>query len=584
MKNEHFFAEFDFDSFLIRVIENGDDSSIESLFVEDNDCEYGSKDASMDILLKAYYSKYKKEYLPERSLDALPQEVRELITHENLHLIQAYSYVFIIKRFLDTLKLRRYHAKSKNMPRFRLFADTLLTADDNYSLITSQYSTDVMNFNYFKDLGKMVLRFAEEALREIGYTSKSDFLKYIEQKTGVIGIDLYRKFYNTTGLNIISDDPPTAMIFSSMPHLEEGQIFYFYVAILDYCFPIEFTVITVMESMTYISEKILKDEKIGEINLFDEESRKYLGVWEFYRRFFNSRYDSEKELALSYLAFCDLALTMDIMPDENEFYYEEDRLINSNFPYRFGQIIYKAQNFDTLKLMDNDPEKSIVLFQDKYCAYVGFTSVGNSIKKMILHLIKVLLLDLCYLTPVDDRKMINNLHNVQSDLDNNWKLIDVVLSDLNLYRSNVNEAISIAHNTLGTMLNTLVWKLDNRHNFVLPLLHLDEIKRLFPSPYVLYKGEFYASWDRENVLVSPYRIEYMSKQQDYLLLFLSKSLISGESDCAFLSQRLTCCYVENGLGCPLKGLSKENNLKRECFEDKNWCYWVWYKKILAGTD
>lgn len=584
MNNDDFSAEFDLDSYLIRVIDNQEDFSIDSLFEESNKIKNDYSTPPLDLHLKAFYANQSHEYLIDNPLSNLPQNARHKIIHENMHFIQANSYTFIITRFLSSLKLMRYHAKHKKIPRFRLYPDTLLVEDKDYSSILYIYFSSKMNFNYLKDLGKPMISFAEEVYplikEEYGCKNNPEILKCIEKKSGIKGLGIYEKFYNIHGIDIISEDPPTATLFTSIPHLEKDKIFYAYIGILDYYFPIEFSITNVLESMAYISEKIKNDERIREINLLNEDDRKYLGVWEFYRRIFSARYDSERELALSFLAICDLSLTTDITPNEEDVYYEEDHLMNTNFPYRFGKIIFRSQGIPTLNLINNNMEKSIIDFQDKYCKYSGMLSIDDSIKKMILHLAHILITDLCFLTEIDSEEFVSNYKLIRNDLKNNWYLIYNIINRLNYYNSKTSGAISIAHNTIGTIFNTLILKLNNRGKFALLPIYFEEINALTPSPYILYNGEFYSDFRKFHYIGQPYKISYLSEQQDHLMLFLSKPLIYGENECTFLRRNIDCFYTKNGLGCPLKKLTQKEISKRCEFKNLNWCYWEWFKIML----
>lgn len=107
--------------------------------------------------------------------------------------------------------------------------------------------------------------------------------------------------------NIISDEPPLAMPLLIYGHEQKGERFVCFGALIDYFDMVYFTGDNLMEAFANINDYLKRGENIPSYNPLKEEDNMYLGVYEAYRRMHKHRYETEKELALSFLALVDLA-------------------------------------------------------------------------------------------------------------------------------------------------------------------------------------------------------------------------------------------------------------------------------------
>ncbi|MBK7407285.1 MAG: hypothetical protein IPJ40_03855 [Saprospirales bacterium] len=121
------------------------------------------------------------------------------------------------------------------------------------------------------------------------------------------------------------------------------------------------------------------------------------------------RYNSQRELALSFLALVDLAFLNDPFIKESEIYDIDDHYENSSLPYRFGKIVYRAQGISPLQLNGMTDEEAVVAYQDSFCKSTPTPNPVKGLKRMAVRLIGILTMDLLPFIPENATKKTERL-------------------------------------------------------------------------------------------------------------------------------------------------------------------------------
>lgn len=576
--NKKFSGIFDEDSFLIRIVENR-----EIFDCEENNTSNDPIDHLL-LMISSSHSQRGYEALSIHPLVKLPREALESVQHEMFHWVQSLSLNLRIFQFLVTQKLARVYSNRHNLyPEH--FPDTLPFTNENDQLIEYIHKSTIANNKNFVEYSyDGAYEIIEEIRKQFGCKNWRETIRTITRISQEHHQDLYQichgKSSNDCFLNIMETDPPVAMPFVEHIHpMNNGQIFPCYAAILDYFFYIDFSLKNVIESVTYVSEFLKKDKSVPEIDFKNPEELKYLGIWEFYKRLNQDFYKNEKELILSFLAICDLAINVDVFSDDDPSLSLDEKMTNNSFPYRFGKLVSCIRACAPLQLIEGEEySKTIENYQDAICKYMGITHPTISIRKIIFTITCSIAIDIERMIKLD-KSMFQDIilapfDEINKRFDDVFKFIDY----LNEKANSIKNKISASNNILGSILNTLIYKLKNRGKFILYYLYQDEIMKHVPRPVVLYDGEIYT--DISAVNTYPYHVQKDFSMYDYINLFLAKSIADNKCACQFLARDITCWYQKNGLGCPSFGLEEEEKTKRRTYGfDDHWCHWTYFLNL-----
>jgi len=566
-------ALFDYDSFVIRFLPTSIDQYLEMK---------NGPSSNVDLFPTAYYSKLNRDAFTVEKLDKLSKSIKTDLVHEIFHWWQALTTPFIVSRFLISSKLLKINSGKFNLRKTKFSDPIFFIPDEHEEVVAEIYESSLMNFKHFsmsyEELKVLETEYVRMKQTE-GIENIQDIPESLREKIEKNrGMNIYQILYgeNHGEFNIVSDKPPVAMPVFLYPHMTRGIKYPGYAAILDYFYYIDFSADNVIEAMTYISECLYNNEDIRDLNIFEIEDHKYLGVWEFYKRLHSKNYSSMKNLAISFLALSDLALMNDpFRTDKNNFFGVEERYENSSFSYRYGKIIFRAQGFKPLEVVNNDYELSIKTFQDEFCHYCGMINPEIGLKRMILLLITVLFIDIQkYFRIQNHLEIETTIADIDRDLKENWSMIRILLDGLNTGYKNIHGKITINHKILGMILNGLFFRLENRGKLAVPHLYYDAINQMLPKPLIIYDGNYYIQSDFSEG--HPYKIPYTDIESchDFIGLHVSKKIAKGVEACDFKESGIKCWYQKNGLGCPYKRLSDKEKGLRDQLDIGSWCHWT----------
>jgi hypothetical protein len=388
--------------------------------------------------------------------------------------------------------------------------------------------------------------------------------------------------------NVISTEPYTDMPLISIP-VDDSDTTELpgYGAILGFsegddvaAFP--FNGRYLFESAAYASELLFDGKPLPRPAALRGNDEIYLGVWEFWRRLHASRYKSQEDLAIGFLAAVDLALTsdaIDVNPTDGEYEYEMFSL-----PYRFGKLAYGLQGLPPFELPhQGDPAKAVNDFQERICRYVGWPAPTFAVQKMMVFLTRVIFQSCARYIPAskdNEERIIQLFTTSDFELPRNvdklkdvWDLIDDARPRLPVF---------IGMHILGAMLNACKYRVEFPGRFALPHIYNESLAEEFPLPILQMDGEYYLDeiW---GTMVSnpaqinwPYRIDPIGLLDDCIALLSIRPVQMGSGKCGFLEEIIDCWYIKNGLGCPQKstGYTDKEQARRDKFKLEDWCHWT----------
>ena len=382
-------------------------------------------------------------------------------------------------------------------------------------------------------------------------------------------------------LNEVSAAPYAAMPYCEIPFGRDG-VYPEYGAILGFekegaaeklLFPLNGRYL--MESAAYISEMLYMNQPLPNTTWIDnKESLPYLGAWEFWRRLHGKRYKSTQALAFAFLAAVDLAITSDVVDvEELDGEYMAEMM---SISYRFGKLAYRILGIPPFNLHEEEePAAAVVRFQKEICQWNGWLAPNRFFKKMAIFLTKFLLESEAKRLPkFNDPPMMTILDSLftkrivaekYETIKSLWGLI-ANLSEL---------APSVGQHIIGTMLNSLVYRLENPGEFILPHIYHNKLQSYFPLPAILYEGRYY--WDTDNEgftgkTLNPYVVAPTELIQDVISLVTTHPIKNGNMECGFISQNMNCWYITEGIGCPQDIVSEDQVKLRLNVGLGDWCH------------
>jgi hypothetical protein len=154
--------------------------------------------------------------------------------------------------------------------------------------------------------------------------------------------------------------------------------------------------------------------------------------------------------------------------------------------------------------------------------------------------------------------------------------------------------------TLATMCNFMISRLDQIAAHVVPCAFVPKMTNRFPLPLINFGGMFFFDclWPDEDVnktevfgsTPDPADLKHSIHAPAPKVAFDIMSLIplmpiverADPSGCGFIrNSQPTCAYTQNGLGCPLVGLTPSQAAARAEGDTGNSCYWT-LSRLKAG--
>lgn len=535
-------------------------------------------------LFEAAYARRNQQTYTLKSIYVLANEVSINLFHELVHSWQALSSPMIILNFLNISKKLRANAEKLNLYTPRI-SDTYLFFDDSNPDIDFCYKSHRMNFIQRKN-GRKLFRYIKktyERWQGQGYVGNwADFVKelksQIESKNQKSIYDMLCPDLDMVpqSYNIISDEMPLAMPFLIYEHEQKGELFACFGALIDYFDMVYFTGDNLMEAFANINDYLRRGEKIPPYNPLKEEDNMYLGIYEAYRRMHKHRYGTEKELALSFLALVDLAFLNDPMGVHDDVYECDNSFRNENvsLPYRFGNLIYKAQGFKPFKIKNEDIANSLKEWQDDYCRYLGYFLPNDGIRNMVCAILSSIINDACvYYRFSDENKILDTLTQMTQNKENWNECLQYILDEINKVYQYLNGAkLTSQHHMLVMIVNALLFRLQHRGEMTAPCFYSKQISGSLESLLFVYNGEYYGV-PFENYNDMPLKQMDIGHYSLLDLMVLKPMAKEGISSCGFLSSFITCRFQHKGMGCPLIGLSDEEKSQRASIGlDYDWCH------------
>ena len=560
------------------------DSMLIYFFSEDSKNHTPDYSWNMGEILEAAYAKKNQQTYTLNHLYVLEKRISINLFHELVHSWQALSSPMIILNFLNVSKKLRANAERLNLYLPRI-SNTYLFFDDNDSNIDFAYKSHRMNFIQRKD-GRKLFREVKKTYEEWqkqGYTNCwTDFVKELKS---LLETKYKHSIYELLGhdldivprsYNIVADEPPLAMPFLICNHEKAGERFASFGALIDYFDMVYFTGDNLMESFANINDYLRKGESIPPYNSLKEEDNMYLGVYETYRRMHKHRYETEKELALSFLALVDLAFLNDPMGGHNDIYEYDNSFRNENvsLPYRFGNLIYKAQGFRPFKIKNDDIANSLKEWQDDYCRYLGYFLPDDGIRNMVCAILSSIINDASvYYRFSDESKILETLTLMIKNTENWNEYLQYLLDAINQMYQHLNGAkLTSQHHMLVMMVNALLFRLRHRGEMTAPCFYSNLIFGSLENLLFIYNGEYYGiPFDNYNDM--PLKQRDVGHYSLLDLMVLKPMAKEGTNSCGFLSSFIPCRFQHKGLGCPLIGLSEDEKRQRAYIGlDYDWCH------------
>ncbi len=560
------------------------DSMLIYFFSEDGKNHTPDYSRSPGELFEAAYAKKNQQTYILKHLNALEKEISINLFHELVHSWQALSSPMIILNFLNVSKKLRENAKKLNLYLPRI-SNTYLFFDDDDPNIDFAYKSHRMNFiqrNEGRKLFRQVKKTYEEWQEQKDTACWTDFVKelklQLEAKYKQSIYDLLRPDLDMVpnSYNIIADDLPLAMPFLIYKHEQQGERFASFGALIDYFDMVYFTGDNLMEAFANINDYLRKGENIPPYNPLREEDNMYLGVYEAYRRMHKHRYETEKELALSFLALVDLAFLNDPMGVHDDIYEYDNSFRNENvsLPYRFGNLIYKAQGFRPFKIKNNDIAYSLTEWQDDYCRYLGYFLPDDGIRNIVCVILSSIINDASvYYRFSDESKILGTLTQMIKNTENWNEYLQYLLDEINKMYQHLNGAkLTSQHHMLVMIVNALLFRLRHRGVMTAPCYYSDQIFGSLENLLFVYNGEYYGiPFDNYNDM--PLKQMDVGHYSLLDLMVLKPMAKEGTDSCGFLSSFIPCRFQYRGLGCPLIGLSDEEKERRTSISlDYEWCH------------
>lgn len=570
------------------------DSMITYFFSNDNHASHSPNHLSaIDEILESTYAKLNKQTYTLLNIYALEKEIQINVFHELTHSWQALSSPMIILNFLNITKKLRANAKKFNLYLPRI-SNTYLFMDDDDPNIDFAYKSHRMNFIQ-KNNGRRLfnhIRNIYQKWQEQGNTATwKDFTRTLKSK---LETHFQKNIYEIVApeldmvhnpYDIVSIAPPLAIPLMIYEHEEEGKYFAGSGALIDYFDMVYFTGDNLMEAFATVNDYLRKNEAIPTYDSLKAEDNMYLGVYEAYRRIHQERYDTEKELALSFLALVDLAFLNDPFGIHTEIYEYDNSFRNENvsLPYRFKNLIYKAQGFRTFEIEDNDIATSLKEWQDDYCRYLGYFSPNDGIRNMICYLLSVIMDDANgkYLFTDYDKKE-NTITEMLQNKDNWNECLEYLLNEINeMYRQLNGKKITSQHHLLVMIVNALLFRLKHRGEMVAPCYYNELISQSFESTLYIYNGEYYGNI-LYNYNLMPLKHIDIGHYSLLDLMVLQPLAKESRYSCGFLSSFIPCRFQYNGMGCPLIGLTnQEKEYRKSIGLNPDWCH---HKCVMNELD
>jgi hypothetical protein len=348
-----------------------------------------------------------------------------------------------------------------------------------------------------------------------------------------------------------------------------------------------------MESAAVLSQALFEGQPLPQpTNLDNPEDELYLGAWEFWRRLHGRRYNSERELAIAFLAAVDLTLVSDVLQvHEKDGEYGSEM---SSIPFRFGKLAFRIQGLEPLRVgEDEDPAAAVARFQEQVSAYQSWPHPSHSVKKMAVAITRLLISAVARHIPESQeaREAIEVLYDphgpVNESLGRTAERFEAMDAVWKLFRYAEGHPPLIGQLVLGAMLNACLYRIRHPGKFALPHIYHTELRRYFPLPLVLLNGSYHTDVEPGDAMEEgwPYPVSAMEMVHDVISLLTTKSLARGHpKQCGFLDEGIDCTYIRQGLGCPLKGLSKAEAELREETKLHDWCHWLMRSLILHTAE
>lgn len=550
----------------------------------------------VDIINEKFHIQRNEEAFKINSIYSIPENYLLNFLHEEIHYWQAMSSPAIILNFLNISQLLFVQSDKLNLRHVvtNCFPFEQETDIDFYRYV---YRSHRMNFEAPREgmeLYRQITSLYKNSQQQGFDGSWYEFTSFLKKRTEeASGVNIYA--FNAPYLhlvkdsyNVVSDNPPLAMPFMIMPHLQHGKEFIAYAGILDYYDTVYFTGDNLMESFAVVNDYLAKGEPIPKYEASKGESNRYLGVYECYRRMHNHRYPDEKQLAISFLALVDICFTTDPLHNHNEDYKNDEnfRQENVSIPYRFGKLMFRAQGFRPFSISDETKiEDEIEKWQDDFCSYQGLYLPNLCIKHTIEELLIILIFDfegLGYELPHELVELAGNFHAKEPDWE---RKLDLIVSHINqLYKKHLGRSpgsgLSLQNHMILAMSNAMIYKLKNRGKMVISGIYNEQIRwAIEPGLYIF--GSKYAFNQLAAVRRGPLNDYSTGVYTPIELLTVKTMAIEGIRSCGFKESFYPCRYVSNGWGCPLVGLTEEEKAKRRRNGfPENWCHYTRVMNIL----
>lgn len=560
------------------------DSMIIYFFSEEENRNTSDYIRSQGELFEAAYARNNQQTYAYKSIYELAEKIPINIYHELFHSWQALSSPMIILNFLSASKKLRANAGKLNLYTPRI-SNTYLFFDDNDPNIDFAYKSHRMNFIQRRNGRELMrqIKMIYKIWQEQGYAGcwrdfTKEFKTKLEAKNKMSIYDLLKADLNmvSNSYNIIMDNPPLAMPLLIYKHEQKGELFACFGALLDYFDLVYFTGDNLMEAFAHINDLLRTGDSIPQYDPLKEEDNMYLGVFEAYRRMHKHRYETEKELALSFLALVDLAFLNDPMGAHDEIYECDNSFRNENvsLPYRFGNLIYKAQGFKAFKIENDDIASSLEKWQDDYCKYLGYFPPNDGIRNMICSILSTIINDayIYYQFP-DQKKLLETIIKMTHNKGDWDEFLQYLLDEINRMYQHLNGAkLTSQHHLLVMIVNALLFRLEHRGEMTAPCFYYDRIFSSLENLLFIYNGEYY-SFPFDNYNDKPLKQMDVGHYSLLDLMVLKPMAKECLNTCGFLSSFIPCRFQHLKLGCPLIGLTEdEKNRRNSIGLDYEWCH------------
>lgn len=560
------------------------DSMLIYFFSEKEKAKESTHFWSLRDRVESAYAENNQQTYTLKNVYTLAEEISINLFHELVHSWQALSSPMIVLNFLNISKMLRSNAPKLNfyLPRI---SNTYLFLNDNDPIIDFFYKSNRMNF-FQKKNGRQLFRHIKKIHDEwVRQHKASNWTEFIQKLKSQWESQSQKSIYALLApdldivlqkCNVLADNQPLAMPLMIYEHEQEGNHFACLGALLDYFDMVYFTGDNLMEAFAYVNDCLKKGEEIPAYNPLKEEDNMYLGVFEAYRRLHQHRYESSEVLALSFLALVDLAFLNDPFGMHNDRYEFDPSFRNENvsLPFRFGNLIYKAQGFRVFEVKNNDVATSIKEWQDDYCRHLGYFLPDDGIRNMVTAIISTLVNDtLVYYKFPNPSEIVRSIAAMLKN-DEHWhECLQYMLGEINRMYQQLNGAkLTSQHHMLVMIVNALLFRLEHRGEMTTPCFHSELISRSLESMLFVYNGEYYG-FLFDNYDEMPLKHRDVGHYSLIDLMVLKPMAKQGERSCGFLSSFVPCRFQHNGMGCPLIGLSDEEKEYRSAIGmDYEWCH------------